>query len=109
MIDGDPKILFDRRDELSGTLIEGRVNLVSPFRTSVGHEGVTRNRQKRHHVGGGIEVHDHVNIAIHPRRRGAVPELRFLNFQAAASSRSDQQNVHRRSTALEMANILSIE
>ena len=46
MVDGDPEILFDRRNELSGTLDECRVNLVSPFSAGVGYESVTRNRQE---------------------------------------------------------------
>ena len=110
MVDGDPEILFDRRDELSGTLDECRVNLVSPFSAGVGYEGVTRNGQERHGVGCRIKVHDHIDIAIDTGGApSARPVLWILNFQAAAGSRSDEQNIHRRSGALEVTYVLPLE
>ena len=57
-----------------------------------------------------IKVHDHIDIAIDTGGApGAGPVLWILNFQAAASSRSDEQNIHRRSGALEVTDVLPLE
>ena len=57
-----------------------------------------------------IKVHDHIDIAIDTGGApGAGPVLWILNCQAAASSRSDEQNIHRRSDALEVTDVLPLE
>ena len=56
-----------------------------------------------------IKVHDHSDIAVDALRGGAEPVLCILNCQAAASSRSDKQNIHRRSGALEATDVLPLE
>jgi len=61
-------------------------------------------------VGCRIKVHDHSDIAIDTGSApGAGPVLWILNFQAAASGRSDEQNIHRCPTALEATDVLPLE
>ena len=65
VLDRDTEVLLDSVDQLAWPLGEGCVDLVRPGRSCVRDEEVTRDRQDRDCVGGGVEVEHHHHVGVH--------------------------------------------
>ncbi len=94
VLDGDAEVLLDGGDHLLGTLVEGGVDLVGSLLAGVRDEEIPGDRKDGDGVGGGVEVEDHHDVAVHPvHALGAEPVGRVLDLERASVGGSDQQDV----------------
>ena len=94
VVDRNAEVLFDGRHQLTGALVEGGVNLVRALETGVRNKKITGDGEEGHLVGRGVDVHDHVDVGVHPGHALATEPVRgVLNRERAATRRSDEENV----------------
>ena len=96
VLDRDAVVLFDRRDQLIGPLIQRGVDLVGTVRAGVRHEEVAREGEDREGARRRVEVQDHDDVAVdavHPL--GAESVGGVLHLEGAARRRTDHEDVLR--------------
>jgi len=106
MIDRYREVFFDRGGQLAGSLVKSGVNFVGSRLAGVRDEEVARYRQQSELTRGGVDVHDHDDVAVDAVHAVLAKSVGLvLDLQRTSIGGADEQDILGPVRALDVAHV----